>query len=1669
MFRLFFHCLLTIILLFVVMKLFDLNRNHQKQYERFVSDFDEVMDNKCLTDTNFQKDNYLFSGVCIKNTCEPERCDQLVCNDQDNECQFMYSVAPKTSITDDNGNFSCITKEDIPNHIYCSGVDSIPVCDRLGEEDFCYEYDNHSKTWERESYKKHYISTGECVWMNKTRNTVLEDEEYLVNCRKTPLDCSLCNLPCAELPEIDLTAPGLDITSLFADNFEKYIIRSNADGLSCVPDESHSCFECDESMTKVAYKLISNERRFETKFYGKQNVSGMCLYMNGDECHPDHAEEPRAQSRCSFDTGMFSEKVECTQNDYRYCCNLDERDFFKITQYEPALSSDGTKCVYVTVDDSLDRELVSTDPSGFSCPGYDFRLCQDPNEFRNVVEQRCTPCPEGEYLKHRNNFTAPTACEELPNCSGETNTEYCFEDMNEAGTIQIRRAYQKEPHATYSTDDMVLPTASCESTAPSDCRRTCSDPENPDGIELNTADYDSIQKDFYCDQCPTGQKINPNTFECETTIDCPSESKVECLNRHENTIKEYYKRQDDEFSPCMYVSVDDYDRIDTSECTNSCDPGYIKGTDNKCVLASCRFNRAYTITGPENDIPSLYEAEKINMFDTIDKNYDVKYHSDNCHIEEIIQSISIKAFDPCDLHTELVECQTSKSPATVCQVDHDTINQLRNEDMLGDVNVSLGDLMVADTSIQKLSSKDGANGDCPVDCLYNSSHIVYYDMDVCKDRVNGKVDYYLGDEIKKGTKQKRYNRSQDQNRFGDSCGQARIDLYAAIGKTPSDVAYNYDDHIIVESTCDLPKRNVPCQTDEDCDACTETDTCVFQQSCMRRITLQPFGDGSGCDPEPGSFVKVCANSCANCEEYGKSVWKRTADQSQEGVPITESEWSGLINTPLENSSHRYTRKLIATENCMYQNPDDLTAEREPKAANNVLRIESSNVGKRPLDRDLDNIQEICDRDTSYANWTPKNRIDCSCDSKNPVREVGDLRTDLTVRGFSITSSDCSGNDCPANHCPATFERQKSCSDHYNSRIPCGLHRDNIAESERLRYCSNGDNWNWSFHACPTNDCYPGGYIDGQPETDRSPDYECYPSDITTPKPTSNCPPAPFCLADKLEYCSNINNWDWSYTCPTEDCYLGGPVDGVPTLITPSPYECVEDDISESDYPSSNCPANCDLIIDSIEKRDGFTTYIDSIRMDHFDGNLDNLFLEIGIVERISVVNVLSEVNITRPNILDPDIQHYVIDLNSGPGTLVYDNTTKNISRNYNTLNTPLLEINFPFPLLSPNKDYDIKLGLTKKVGNQYICSGNNDGHTGCLQNIRYGVNIDLNAEPLLQDGFYKINLTTQRYLNKDLEETTNPSVFKLTNQILSGTTNLIELTSEGHTYLVKILLVRPNNVFHIYTDTTDSLYTAPKQVNTSIWIAKRVSSNVLIDEFTFEPIDTLNLCQNPNSFDFNCSAPQQNCGQSVAGVLKSEYREIDCSGAGDVFQACADYIECITINSVNITQTNRVMTVNSMNISYESSFDWDNLYLEIGIMNIDPNWITDFECSIQKTAESDSDHYIIKLDNTNWSLAYNGSLTSTNPFTITINDDPGTYYLHMGFTRKNTDGGFISCSNWGQTGCLQITSLFTFEDANCIPYNGQCAYPHNDSVVYLGVCCDGASCDQVTNNIWACR
>ena len=152
--------------------------------------------------------------------------------------------------------------------------------------------------------------------------------------------------------------------------------------------------------------------------------------------------------------------------------------------------------------------------------------CRNSNEYRNVSEQRCTPCPEGKYLYNKTNFTELTACSNLPDCSGQV--DYCFENINDAGTIQIRRAYPKTPHVTYYTDDNQLPTAACASTTPSDCKTDC---ENGGTDILGKSGL----TDIYCDLCPTGKKLNPNTLRCETLIDCPPETK-ECLNTKTKSI-----------------------------------------------------------------------------------------------------------------------------------------------------------------------------------------------------------------------------------------------------------------------------------------------------------------------------------------------------------------------------------------------------------------------------------------------------------------------------------------------------------------------------------------------------------------------------------------------------------------------------------------------------------------------------------------------------------------------------------------------------------------------------------------------------------------------------------------------------------------------------------------------------------------------------------------------------------------------------------------------------------------------------------------------------------------------------------------------------------------------------------------------------------------------------
>jgi hypothetical protein len=1081
MFQVVFSCLLILILLFVVAKLYKINNLHFQQLEKFVSDFDEVMDNKCSIETNFQTDNYLFSGTCIKNTCETERCDQLICDDGGNECNFMYSISPKTGVTDSAGHFSCVSKEDVPNNVYCGGVNHIPVCDGLGTEDFCYEFDDHDNTFERQIYKKQYNKDGNCVWMNQRTNLQLDDEDYLVNCRKEPLDCSLCNLPCASLPKIGTS---------FLDNYQKYILRNDDGELSCIPDTSSSCFECDEGLTKQAYRLISNERRFETVFYTQNNVGGVCVYLDGDgNCHPDHnsdMETIAVKERCSFETDMFSHKIDCTAMDYRFCCNLDERDFFEKTKYEPILSRDGSKCVYVTVDGSLDRELLRTDDEGFNCPGYNFRLCQNSNEYRNVAEQKCTPCPEGKYLKNKQNFRELTACEDLPDCSGPEHTEYCFENQNETGTIQTRRLYQQQPRVTYYTDEQQLPTASCVSTAPSDCQTEC---ENG-GKDITGR---SGITDIYCDLCPVGQNVNPNTFRCETVIDCPSDTNVECLNRHENTIYTYNKQQADRFSPCMYVNqLDQSDKIEPAQCTDQCPPQYVRDTDDKCVIPKCIFEREL-IMSPSDASPVFYsksEAEKLDIFNTLDT-HDVKFDSKYCNIDTLRKTISVR----------------SAQPSTVCQVNQETIDELIDLHLYDDVNVSLGDIIVADATVDNARDyiKNGADGDCPKDCQYDSTPISFANSDTCIHRSTNNVrDYYIGDQIRKGSTQKKYRMTQDQVRFGKSCDNAKLELYSALNIDSSKADDTDPNTIIVNTECDLPKRDTECITYDDCQVCEDKGTCEYKQECVRRISQEPFGDPTPvCDPPPENFTKDCPNKCLNCEDT--SVWVLLPGHRQ----ITESEWNTLVQaSPEQTQSISYSRQKQTTVKCMHLENPLVSTVRTAKNPGVLLgEPEVITVNRPSLTQN--EIDTVCNNESNYDWYNEPIGSDCSCFNNTGILQNGISKVGLKVRGIDVSC--------------IRKTRIFDCDSHYTSP-PCTAERERLEEDRRLEqventrqtYCSDVNNWTFEYEDCPQDDCYPGGTVESINQTPNiHSEFICTTDDITNPYPTKTCPRSSLCVVPNI--------------------------------------------------------------------------------------------------------------------------------------------------------------------------------------------------------------------------------------------------------------------------------------------------------------------------------------------------------------------------------------------------------------------------------------------------------------------------------------------------------------------------------------------------------------------------
>ena len=1153
-------------IIFVILITLVILYKYKKYSEQFVQDFDDILDNKCAVITSNTKDNYIFTtGECVKNMCPTEQCQRLYYDTRINEYYYVTENSPKIETTNDNDDFSCVTKESIEDNIYCAT--NPPLCPYLGFTDVCYEYNCNDNQWITKNYKKQLDMNGDCYWRDTLTGT-LKDEDELQTCRKIPLDCSACNIPCSTLP-----SPGVS----FLDNYQKF--RVSKDGNSCEIDPSYNCFECDETETKVAYKLNSDERRFETKMYRKQVVfGGKCVYMDDQGyCHPDETDVPQ----CIFENNIYPDKIDCLDHEQMTCCNLDDRDFFEKTQYRSVLSRDGTRCVYTTVDGSLSREIELDAQDGFNCPGYEYKLCSDDQQFRNIHEQKCTPCMPGRYMVDNTQFTDATACEDLPDCTGQF--DYCFENLNEAGTVQIRKNYDRIP-AVITSPDGSRPIAQCVSTTPNDCISQC---DNPVTIENGNI------SDVYCDKCSGDTELNPLNFKCETKIDCPPERR-ECFDRHYYQFFDYNKQQDDPFSPCMYVKEGiTNDKLELSDCVQECPPEYFRNGD-KCEIPECEFSRNIEIESVQPLVPQPDDDEKLRVFDGIEISNEIKYDRNYCKINRMTKTIDI----------------TSSTPnANVCQVKRDTPK-------IPEVQfVRTGDTYRTNSSLNtEPEIKTGASGDCPVDCSYSLQPNLV--DNICKDRNNNRLDYGPGEDTK-GTTKKTHNKLANTKHLGKTCDVAKDEMKAQMSQKNYIKETDRGSSIEFEYQCDLPPRAIDCIHSTMCQVCSDRNVCDFKKDCSINIYTNSFGSGIPC-PTNRSFTEDCPQQCGNCQDDNNSQWVYS-DPS-----VDDTNWNNI--TPPEIGTLSFTRNKVTTNKCL-QNGN-------PRNVGFVLTKETKEIAQRPLSQQ--EIDSVCNNDDNYE-WNPilENVCDCHEDSNRLVSQTGTYKNNVTVRGINVSCenktrnancsivynttrctnarqatqdeinrrnvctnpdnwewsegqcpTDCTypdpidipkrkGNFKEAYNFPYTHAEcsqyeigdvsipKTRCNKNTTTQYCINVENDRLAQiaaaeqQARENHCRSVNNWNWIQPTCPPDCTYTDlqslPYTRG---THKFPNqYDCtgvsgLPDRNTTirnvqcNRETSST----YCVniqneaeRSKLEYCQNSNNWEWTdpSDCPTNCTYDTG--------------------------------------------------------------------------------------------------------------------------------------------------------------------------------------------------------------------------------------------------------------------------------------------------------------------------------------------------------------------------------------------------------------------------------------------------------------------------------------------------------------------------------------------------
>lgn len=919
-----FYFLLVLILILIVTKLWKIN-------EKFVSDFDDVLDYKCVVDTNNSYQDYNWNtGKCEKNICPLETCNKLVLDTRTNEYVYRTETTNMIGSYTEDREFVCSTKEDVVNNVYCTTES--PTCYDLGASNFCFEYESSdSDVFKKDWFKKEYIkkldSQGNCIWENiNDSSDVNKTDDYFEDCMKEKFNCSSMNKACATV-----STDGVPIM----DNYERYAIDENDDtGLTC--KKISECSSCDTNATPIVrYRLNSIERVFESVLYTKKLHNNVCRYFDKEnKCLPnDDGEGDMSDRAClnNYTLDTYTTSLDCSLPDYRFCCNLNERDFFEYTPYRSVLSGDGTKCIYQSVNPRLSKQFDVNTLGGFNCPTYELQFCSNSNEYRNVDEQKCTPCPQGKFLSDHTQFTELTACSDLAVCGGST---VCYENINPTGNIKKKRTYNDEAYVERKIDvddGSVTSSSLCRSTAPSDCEEDCSKP----------LVYSEIG-DTYCDACPNNQALDLKTMQCRDVIDCPMTNPLttKCLDDHNFKFYMYRKKQldDDPFEPCLYTRENPVGLTYTMDsCKSVCPIGYVEDDDtNTCIIPPCVPVRVF-----ESEVALGHTA------------------STSTSDEDLFNSTDVTKFDLCKYNSitkkiKLTNTVPQTTPETIlsCVFDRSTTDIMSYPEL---ENVHSG--IYKNNRIVFRYENIGGLGNCPVDCVLSDeasiSPCVSYDNSLCSGRNENGSDMNLT-----GKTTYTYSVTTKQRGDGMSCLEAL--RHKPLNNTENSVYYEDINEVRTNVPgCPIPKCQVMCDFNYD-NGCTNWEDsvdnkCVFSRECPITITTQSYGDNVlPCPASDSKIVQQCINTpgctatCGDCEKgdiYYVQNTPTDPDSYTRTTVFNSVDWETLTtdtnnrknNNLCEKKFRKDTKVTTASGNCFFLNTNSINT---PGTNGDLIRTET---------------------------------------------------------------------------------------------------------------------------------------------------------------------------------------------------------------------------------------------------------------------------------------------------------------------------------------------------------------------------------------------------------------------------------------------------------------------------------------------------------------------------------------------------------------------------------------------------------------------------------------------------------------------------------------------------------------------------------------------------------